>query len=93
MAEAICSTHSHIIHTTFAHTDGLQSEAVKKELFKEKVNDTFFDVIDHLGQSSGKHGDLHRLIAGIKVCKRLTAGELGSRAQDLQKKIELLSPF
>lgn len=93
MAEAICNTHSHIIHTTFAHTDSLQSEAVKKELFQESVNDNCLDLIDHLCQSSGKNGDLHQLIAGVKACKQLMAGELGSRAQDLQKKIELLPPF
>lgn len=93
MVDTICRTHSHIIHMPFAHADSLQSEAVKKELFQENVNDNCLDLIDHLGKSSSKHGDLYRLKAGINTFKQLMAGEPGSRAQDLQKKIELLPPF
>ncbi|MGL9773562.1 MAG: hypothetical protein ACR5LG_05535 [Sodalis sp. (in: enterobacteria)] len=75
---------------TFSHADCLQSEAVKKELFQENVNDNCLDLIDQLGQLSGNQGDLYRLKAGINTCKQLIAGELGSRVQDILKKIELL---
>lgn len=93
MVDTICRTHSNIIHMPFAHADSLQSEAVKKELFQESVNDNCLDLIDHLCQSSGKHGDLHRLKAGINTFKQLMAGELGSRVQDMCKRIELHPPF
>ncbi|WP_406705652.1 IpaD/SipD/SspD family type III secretion system needle tip protein [Sodalis sp.] len=93
MLDNVYGTQSHFIPMHFGHADSLQNEAVKREQFHDKFDETAHDLLDLLGKLSGKHGDLSRLKAGILNQKHLKAGELGSRVQDILQKFELLPPF
>ncbi|CAK8739732.1 hypothetical protein SODG_003272 [Sodalis praecaptivus] len=81
----VYGTQSPIIPMHFGHADSLQNEAVKREQFHDKFDETAHELLDLLGKLSCKHGDLSRLKAGILNQKQLKAGN-SARAYKISSK-------